>query len=164
MRLFKQMIIAGAMLLGMAVSVQATAAEYHLGTLSSGYTTFGPNPVNDMFTDTVFFSVTGDSGSFGAGVLNFNVGGTPLMHVSDFSMSLFGADGASVGSGLDFTVDTLVAGDYYLKISGNADGLHGGMYAGGINIPAVPEPGMWNMLFAGLLMMGFTALRLRDLD
>ena len=86
------------------------------------------------------------------------------MNISGLSMSLFSSDDTNLGSGLDFTVDPLAAGNYYLHITGNADGFSGGMYAGGINISTVPEPGTWNMLFAGLLILGVTALRLRDVN
>ncbi|MGH8707223.1 MAG: FxDxF family PEP-CTERM protein [Burkholderiales bacterium] len=85
-------------------------------------------------------------------------------HISNLSLSLFASvDGSSLGSvsaGSGNQVDlsqNLVAGDYFLKVSGVTDGSLGGAYQ--FSIAAVPEPGEWMMLLAGLAVLGFIAKR-----
>jgi len=148
----------------LAASFGAHAAEYNLGNLSAGYTGFGGNIVSGSFMDKINFSLTGQTdGSFGAGALNFTVGGAPILNISGLSLSLFDNSDNNLGSGLDFSLNALNAGSYYLKVTGIANGFSGGMYAGGIDVSPVPEPGIWSSLMAGLAMLGFMAFRRREM-
>lgn len=160
MKYIKQLMVS-ALLVGATFGAQA--AEYNLGNLSNGYTGFGAYSVTGSFLDKINFSLTSESlGSFGAGPLNFSVGGAPVLNISGMSMSLFDSNANNLGSGLDFTLSSLAAGNYYLQVSGNANGFMGGLYAGGIEVSAVPEPGVWSSLMAGLAMLGFMAYRRRQ--
>lgn len=142
----------------------ANATEYNLGNLPTGYTGFGANFVSGSFLDKINFSLTGESsGSFGAGALNFTVGGAPILNISGLSLALFDSNDNSLASGLDFSLNALSGGNYYLKVSGVANGLGGGVYAGGINVSPVPELDVWSSLTAGLAMLGFMAFRRREM-
>lgn len=157
---FKKVAVAGMLLVS---AMGAQAADYNLGNLSAGYTNFTYNVASGSFMDKIAFNLTSQSnGSFGAGALNFTVGGVPLLNISGLSLSLFDGSDNQLGNGLDFSINALNGGNYYLKVSGVANGLAGGMYGGGINVSAVPEPGTWTTLLAGLAMFGFMAYRRRQ--
>ena len=164
MKFIKQFLVS-VLLLGAAAGAQAT--DYNLGTLSDGYTNFGPNSViSGSFIDKISFNLFGSSNdSFGIGALNFALGGTPFLNINNLSMSLFDSKDTFLGNGLDLTVNSLSSGDYYLKITGTATGYAGGLYAGGIysqSTTPVPEPDPLNLLMSGLAMLGFMAYRRRQ--
>ena len=147
----------------LAASAGAHASDYYLDNLSAGFTSFGGNFVSGSFLDNVHFTLDGPAeGSFGVGALNFTVGHTPILNISNLNLSLIGNDGSNIGSDLDFTVNSLDAGNYILQISGNANGVAGGVYAGGINLSPVPEPGVLGLLVAGLAILGFMIYRRRE--
>jgi len=60
-----------------------------------------------------------------------------------------------------WTLDTswLVAGNYYLEVTGNVLGANGGSYSADLNVAAVPEPETYAMLLGGLGLVGFVARR-----
>ncbi|MFM9913822.1 MAG: FxDxF family PEP-CTERM protein [Methylophilaceae bacterium] len=162
---FVKHLLVSAVLLGSAVGAQA--ADYNLGTLSAGYTGFGPNSViSGSFVDKINFNLSGLSNeSFGAGALNFTLGGLPFLNINNLSMSLFDSNDTLQSSGLDFTVNSLTSGNYYLKVTGTATGFAGGLYAGGINtvnVTPVPEPDALSLMLSGLAMLGFMAYRRRQ--
>jgi len=161
MRSIKTLLVSSLML-GMSLGSQA--ADYSLGNISNSSSTFGGNVVTGSFLDKIYFSLdTASDASFGAGALNFTVGGTPFLNVNDLSLNLVDASNNSLqGSGLDFTINPLASGSYYLQVSGIANGLGGGLYAGGISVSAVPEPGFMISLVAGLGVIGFMAYRRRE--
>jgi len=161
-------LLAAAMLLGASVganaSVSAHVNDYNLGQLSVGYNGFGANFVSGSFLDNLHFTLSSPSeGGFGVGALNFTVGGMPMLNINNLTMSLLDNNSNNLGSGLDFTVNALNAGNYYLQVSGNANGVGGGVYAGGINLSPVPEPSLWSSLVAGLAVIGFMAYRRRTM-
>lgn len=157
----KQLILSAIML---AASAGAQATVYDIGTLPAGYTGFGSYSVSGTFLDTINFSLADPAiGGFVAGALNFSVGRKPILNISDLSLSLFDSADNILGSGLDFTINSLDAGNYYLQVSGVTNGLFGGIYAGGINVSPVPESDIWSLLVAGLAMIGFMAFRRRDM-
>lgn len=160
MKFIKQLLVS-ALLVG--ASFGAHAADYDLGNLSAGTTEFGEYSVTGSFLDKIAFTLDSDSiGSFGAGPLNFKVAGKDVRHISNLNMSLFNSSNVNLGGGLEFSLSPLAAGNYYLQISGLADGTKGGYYAGAIEISPVPEPGTWTTLLAGLAMFGFMAYRRRE--
>ena len=161
MKKVKHLIIS-AMLLG--ASASAMASDQFLGTLPAGYTGFTSTTSIGSFLDKVYFSLGGESsGSFGVGALNFTVKKAPILNISDLSMTLFNSSNVQLGNGLDFTVNSLAAGDYHLDVAGNTTGIFGGVYAGGIDVSPVPEPGVWSLLLAGFSMIGFMAYRRREM-
>ncbi|MGK5044648.1 FxDxF family PEP-CTERM protein [Janthinobacterium sp. GB4P2] len=67
-------------------------------------------------------------------------------------------------SGIDdkwtLSYSNLAAGSYYLKVSGDVVSGTGGAFSGnGSLVSAVPEPGTYAMLLAGLGLLGFMARR-----
>lgn len=158
-------LVAIALLVGGVSTAQAT--DYNLNTLSQGNNDFGPNSVvAGSFLDKINFSLSQDSsGDFGAGSLNFTLRGIPYLDIQGMSMSLFDSNDTQLGDGLDFSVNSLSSGDYYLQVRGNATGVAGGTYGGSIAVTSlpVPEPGMGSSLIAGLLMLSFMTLRRRNM-
>lgn len=149
------------MLMGAITAPQA--ASYHLGALAEGYNDFGPHAVlAGSFLDRIYFTLPANGGGdFGAGPLNFSLRGVPYREIGNMSMSLFGSSNAHLGGGLDFFVNPLGAGNYYLQVTGDATGTAGGLYAGSINMTSlpIPEPGIWSSLLAGLAIIGLMAFR-----
>lgn len=147
----------------LAASFGVQAVEYNLGTLPAGYTIFGHTMVHGSFMDKINFSLASPSDtSFGAGALNFSVGGPQFMNIDGLSLSLYSDGGAMLGGGLNFSVSALNSGNYYLQVSGLANGLVGGLYAGGINVTPIPEPSPWSFMIAGFAMLGLMVWRRRS--
>lgn len=157
MQSYKQVLASAALVL---VTVNAQATTYDFGPLSTVF--FPPHPfeVSGEFIDTFNFTLISTSNTdYSAAPFDISFGSTPLWHISNFSVSLLDNSNAILGSGQSFSIAGLAAGDYHLNIAGNADGLYGGMYAGYINIAAVPEPETYGMMLAGLGLIGFMARR-----
>ncbi len=117
------------------------------------------------FEDVVTFTLT-DSfiGSFGAGALNFTVGANKRLYINDFTHSLYNVTtNTLLGSGSDFTINLLTAGDYKIVITGLVEGSRGGEYAGGFTISPVPEPSSAAMLLIGFAALGAVARRRKTL-
>ncbi len=149
----------------MAATNASMAATYDIGELDNGYTLYGPNWVDGSFLDKILFSIDANS-SIGVGTsqLSFSIWGVDILNISNLSQSLFTSNDQLILSGLNFSLPTLTSGNYYLQISGNGNGIVGGLYAGAIGVVAlpVPEPDIWSSLMAGFLMVGFMAYRRRN--
>ena len=168
----KKMTVA-ALLAGAALA--GHAANTNLGAVAVGVpTSFGGfAPLGD-FTDNFLFSLP-DNGGSGYSVANFapvGLGGVfnttfaKLMLFSNPDGMLFSGDETflteSVGtsaSSLSLSFAGTSAGNYYLKVIGEANGTSGGLYTGAISVTAVPEPESYAMLLAGLGVMGAIAMR-----
>lgn len=158
MKLLKQLLVSISLVLA---TVNAQATVYNLGALSNVFLPPYPFLVSGDFVDTFNFTLPDISNTdFGASPFNLNiVGNVPYWHISDFTVSLLDSDGVIRGSGQSFSIPGLAAGDYHLDVAGNADGLGGGLYAGFINVAAVPEPDTYAMMFVGLGLIGFMVRR-----
>jgi len=162
--------LAVAMLSGFAVA--ANAATTPLGAaavgtpLSFNAIVMPAGPFNDIFTFTL-----PNNGGTGYSVINFPVGtlfNTALTTITLFSNadgSLFNSDDTQLASAvsnnnvLSLTWGPSSAGNYYLNVTGIANGSSGGLYNGAISVTAVPEPESYAMLLAGLGVMGAIAMR-----
>lgn len=162
-----------ALLAGAALSAQAT--NTNLGAVTIGVpTSFGGfAPLGD-FTDNFLFSLPANGGS-GYSVANFapaGLGGifnTTFAKLALFSNPdgvLFSGDESFLAESLGASASNLTlsfsgtpAGNYYLKVIGEANGTSGGLYTGAISVTAVPEPESYAMLLAGLGFMGAIAVR-----
>jgi hypothetical protein len=147
---------------GLAVSLNAAAATYNLGTLPIGETDFGINNVGKgTFSDTINFSL-GSASNLETGIssLELVLGGSVRFGISSLNMALYNSAGAKLGGGTDITVsNALPTGSYFAVITGIGSGSSGGKYAGAFLVSAVPEPGIWAMLLVGIGLLGFTAMR-----
>lgn len=83
--------------------------------------------------------------------------------ISDLRLAFYSADGSLIGeasssngSFIDLS-GAFLSGSYSVGVSGIANGDLGGEYQ--FSIAAVPEPGEWAMLLAGLAVLGFIAKR-----
>jgi hypothetical protein len=160
MSLLKKLAVMVAISVGWMGSAQAAAFE--ADTLSPSvyentatFPSSTPLPFEDIYNFTI-----GDEFQ----TLLASATSTTPEGISDLSLSLFASvDGSPLGSisaGSGTQVDlsqALVSGDYFLKVSGVADGSLGGAYQ--VSIAAVPEPAEWMMLLAGLAVLGFIAKR-----
>ena len=162
-----------ALLAGAALSGHAT--NTNLGVVAVGVpASFGGfAPLGD-FTDNFLFSLPVNSGS-GYSVANFapvGLGGifntkfAKLVLFSNPDGVLFTNDetflSESVGassSNLTLSFAGTPAGNYYLKVIGEANGTFGGLYTGAISVSAIPEPASYAMLLAGMGVMGAIAIR-----
>ena len=61
------------------------------------------------------------------------------------------------GPGVSYT--PLMAGNYRLTVSGDADGNFGGTYGLNLSVSAVPEPATYGMMLVGLGLLGFASRR-----
>lgn len=147
-------------------AVPLYTGEQDLGVLGAGLNSFS-SAVSGSFLDRINFTLAGESnGSFGLGALNFKVGGISVLNISGLTLSLFDSNDAMLGydddQEIDFSVAGMDAGNYYLLVQGMGDGISGGMYAGAINISPVPEANTYNMMLAGIAMLGLMSLRRRN--
>ena len=84
------------------------------------------------------------------------------MYSSVGNTLLLGGDQLLTGIDDKWTLSyaNLAAGSYYLKVSGNVVSNTGAAFsANGSLVSAVPEPGTYAMLLAGLGLLGFMARR-----
>ncbi|TFW19062.1 PEP-CTERM sorting domain-containing protein [Massilia arenosa] len=113
------------------------------------------------FTDTFTFSIQAGDLSSSANPLNVKLGNVDVFNISNLSYTIWsGSDnlGTFAGDNTTFT-NTLAAGDYVVKVMGDADGAMGGTYGIAMQLAAVPEPETYAMLLAGLGLVGFMSRR-----
>jgi len=159
MNLLKKLAVVVAASVGWMGSAQATT--YELDTLSP-----------TVQQETAFHA----AGSTFADIYNFTVGaqyqtvfasavGTSAEQtsISNLMLTFYSADGSVIGesslsngSMIDLS-GAFLSGSYSVGVSGIANGDLGGEYQ--FSIAAVPEPGEWAMLLAGLAVLGFIAKR-----
>jgi hypothetical protein len=93
--------------------------------------------------------------------LNFSLGGTPFFNITGLNLALYNSNHVELASGTDISLSKIAAGNYYAVITGRANGVAGGEYAGAFSVSAVPEASTWVMLLAGLGLLGYTTSRRR---
>ena len=119
------------------------------------------HPEVGTFTDTVTFSITAGDLSSSANPLNVMLGGQNVSNIDGLEYTIWsGAESMGTFAGNNTTwTQSLAAGDYVVKISGNANGSFGGTYGFAMQLAPVPEPQTYAMLLAGLGLVGFAARR-----
>lgn len=150
-----------ALLFAVCLSNAAQATTYSVGTLDPSPTTM-MNWVGGSFEDVINFTIASPNNHAITTVLQIPM--TNIYHIGSFTAALYNATtntvigSWNVGSGL-FLEDDLAGGNYYLKLTGVGNGKNGGMYT--VTAAAVPEPGEWAMMLAGIGMMGAMVRRRR---
>jgi hypothetical protein len=169
---FRKTAVAISVAAGMVMSSGlAQATTYDLGTLTNGWNLGGGIHAGaSTFSDVFKFSLSGVSNIDFSGfskamdLVTFSSGKTLGFDPVSFSkFSLTDSHGATYGFGasgqsFSFGGEGMAAGTYTLGISGKTSGL-GGLYGVALNTAAVPEPGEWAMMLAGLGLIGVVARR-----
>ncbi|MFM2052598.1 MAG: hypothetical protein RL456_635 [Pseudomonadota bacterium] len=159
--------VAAAALLAGASSFAATVDAGTVGTTPYG-TSFSNPP--GYFFDTVNFDVsTAGTLSVSLTDLTANVGSMILFLDQDLEGVVWDNHhpgglsqiGHVIGDGSTYVFTLPSAGDYHLDVSGYAIGSAGGVYAVGLQVSPIPEPGTWAMMAAGLGVLGAVARRRR---
>ncbi|AXS80120.1 FxDxF family PEP-CTERM protein [Dechloromonas sp. HYN0024] len=147
-------------------SGQAAADTYNVGALPQAQPYTQAVTHYGSFADTFTFHLNTISDIAGsASILNLDLGGSPILHIDSLFLSLFNAvapDTAIAGASANFFASGLGAGDYLVKVTGNANGQAGGSYLAGfysVVAAAVPEPEQWFMLLSGLVAVGVGSRR-----
>lgn len=158
-----------ALLAGCVISMSANANTYNIGTL-------GPVPyatlqtVSGTFTDIYNFSISNTPNVAGASVtINLDLGSVEY-HISNLSLGLFTSSNTMLDSDtvINNTTDVAVTvsdtglanGNYYFKVTGDADGLNTGKGIYGFTAAAVvPEVDTYAMMLAGLGLVAFSVNR-----
>ena len=112
------------------------------------------------FEDTINFSITAGDLASSANPLNVMLSGMNVSNIDDLEYTLWSGSESLFTYNGDNTTNfssSLAAGDYVIKVTGNANGSHGGTY--GFAMTLVPEPETYAMLLAGLGLIGFATRR-----
>ena len=127
-----------------------------------------PHPSVSSFIDNIQFTL-GALGTFGSSAtpVNLAIGSLNVLELTFDSGAIYsgviGTVGPALGffansSGvLSFTGSLTPGGTYFAKLSGTTSGFSGGGYA--FAIAAIPEPGQWLMLLAGVALLGVMVRR-----
>ena len=120
--------------------------------------------VSGSFNDTLLGSINIPTLSNVAGglgyILNFKIFGTNFnMPVVTFTGVSLGVQTATADALNNFTFSGLAAGNYDLKVTGSVAGGGSNFIQAQYTVTAVPEPETYDMLLAGLGLMGAIARR-----
>jgi hypothetical protein len=172
----------------LAALVFATATSAFAQTGGGTATIIGNTPQTLTFTDNAGFfgDVLGadNKGATFADRFTFSVDGTTGMsldtiissisHTADTGLditglALYGTNNSLVSTGTMMksgTMDVwtlssanLVAGDYYIQVSGNMVSNTAASFGGAVMLAPVPEPETYGMMLGGLGLLGFLARR-----
>lgn len=174
----KKTLIAALMLATVSFGSSAVMAQTMIGNspqaidLTDGAGFFGDmftaNNQGNTFADRFTFAVSGTSGSnLDAIISSFSRSADTGLDIT--GLALYGADDMLISSGtaaqsgtLDvWTISSgnLMAGNYYLQVSGNVVGTTPSSFGGAVMLAPVPEPETYGMLLGGLGLLGFLARR-----
>lgn len=143
-----------------------------VGTSAFFGNSFDINQMGDTFSDHFTFSVSGTPSNLDAIVSSISRTASTGLDIKGLSLYTAGNTlvkaGTSLHSGMIdvwtlSTTSPLVAGSYYLQISGALVSNTSGSYGGAMMLAPVPEPETYGMMLAGLGVVGFIAARRRSL-
>lgn len=130
--------------------------------------TFGMNNNGNTFGDRFTFTVNGTVG------LNLDAIISSISRTADTGLDITGlalygmndkliSTGKSVSTGAmdvwTLTSDNLMAGDYYIRVTGNMVSDTAASFGGAVMLAPVPEPETYGMMLGGLGVLGFLARR-----
>lgn len=130
--------------------------------------TFGADNQGNTFADRFTFSVDGTVGMNLDAIIS-SISRTADVGLDITGLALYGADDVLVTEGMSLqsgeidlwsiSSDNLVAGDYYLQVSGSLMSDSAASFGGAVMLAPVPEPETYGMMLAGLGVLGFMARR-----
>lgn len=142
-----------------------------VGTSAFFGNSFDINQMGDTFSDRFTFTVSGTPSNLDAIVSSISRTASTGLDIT--ALSLFTAADTLVKAGTSLhsgmidvwtlsTASPLVAGNYYLQVSGTMVSNTSGSYGGAMMLAPVPEPEALGMMLAGLGVVGFIAARRRS--
>lgn len=158
-----------AVALGLAAG-NASATDYVIpGTIGTSPVVVPMNHGVGSFLDNIQFTL-GSLGTIGGSAtpVNLAIGTFNVLDLSFSSGTIYagtiGGGGMAVGSFafgpggvLTFSGALTPLSTYFAQLTGTASGAYGGGYA--FTIAAIPEPGQWLMLLAGVALLGLIVRR-----
>lgn len=156
-------------LLSMAVlgislqAMPAAASLVNVGNLAPATPYVQLMSPQSSFSDIFQFNLLAES-DFSASLASLELALGPLnvFSISNLSFDLYSQldPMVSLASGTQaLGIDDLAVGNYFIRISGNANGAFGGNYLFGMTAMPVPEPEQWMLFLAGLLAVGSISRR-----
>ena len=160
---------AAALALGLAAG-NASATDYtFLPPVSTSPMYVGFNHLTPSFLDNIQFTLgaLGTIGGSGTPV-NLSIGPLSILNLAFTGGTVYSGTIASPGSAVGsfvaqpggaytFTGSLTPFATYFAQLSGTTSGTAGGSYA--FAIAAIPEPGQWLMLLAGVALLGVMVRR-----
>ncbi|QOY96261.1 FxDxF family PEP-CTERM protein [Massilia sp. UMI-21] len=130
--------------------------------------TFAADNEGNTFQDQFTFTVDGDMGmNLDAIISSISRGADTGLDIT--GLALYGEDDSLITNGTmlqsgaidvwSITSDNLMAGNYYLQVSGNLVSDAGASFGGAVMLAPVPEPETYGMMLGGLGVLGFLARR-----
>jgi hypothetical protein len=130
--------------------------------------TLGMDNNGNTFADHFTFTVTGSTGVNLDAIVS-SISRTADTGLDITGLALYGAGDTLITSGTSessgamdvwkIASNNLVAGSYYLKVSGNMVSTTGASFGGSVMLAPVPEPETYGMMLGGLGVLGFLARR-----
>ena len=130
--------------------------------------TFEADNEGNTFADQFTFTVDGDMGMNLDAIIS-SISRTADVGLDITGLALYGEDDTLISTGTmlqsgaidvwSITSNNLMAGDYYLRVSGNLVSDAGASFGGAVMLAPVPEPETYGMMLGGLGVLGFLARR-----
>lgn len=130
--------------------------------------TFAADNEGNTFMDQFTFTVDGDIGmNLDAIISSISRNADEGLDIT--GLALYGEDDTLITNGTmlqsgemdvwSISSDNLMAGNYYLQVSGNLVSDTGASFGGAVMLAPVPEPETYGMMLGGLGVLGFLARR-----
>jgi hypothetical protein len=129
---------------------------------------FGASNNGNTFADRFTFSVAGTVSQNLDAIIS-SISRTADVGLNITGLDLFRADNSLVSSGTmmrggaidvwTLSGNNLMAGDYYVRVSGSMVSATSAAFGGAVMLAPVPEPETYGMMLGGLGLLGFLARR-----
>ena len=139
-----------------------------VGTIAFFGNSFDINHMGDTFSDHFTFSISGTPSNIDAIMASISRSATVGLNITGLDLytgsgQVLASGAAPQSGGIDAwtvaTTSALLAGNYYLQVSGMLVSNTSGSYGGTVMLAPVPVPETYGMLLAGLGVVGFLARR-----
>lgn len=130
--------------------------------------TFAADNMGNTFQDQFTFTVDGDVGMNLNAIIS-SISGSADTGLDITGLALYGEDDNLITNGMmvhegamdvwSISSNNLMAGNYYLQVSGNLVSDTSASFGGAVMLAPVPEPETYGMMLGGLGVLGFLARR-----